>query len=385
VSRSVEVTRSHRAGRRGRALLAAALLAAGALLLSACDVQLAPTAASVNGTTISRSQLDGALQAIGQDKGYRCLIELSAYGGQRIDGAGQDTYDAGFTADVLTQLIEAKTLSEYVARLHLGEGSFVPALAREQAAAGLSPPSSSDGESSSCTDSGDEVLDAFSPGYRAIYVGFQADEDALAAHLAGASLSVKGLSSYAEAHRSTTTLDCTSAILVAHRALAEHLRAEVISHKASFAALAKADSLDTSSAADGGALGCLLPSELPAALGKVVAALPLGRVSVPAEYEGNYAIFVVSSHAEESPAQLASQLVTAESSKVTATITALLSHAKVTVSATYGHWAKTSNGFEVVAPGAPPARFVPNSAALLGPSHFVPPTPALPGSSGGSS
>ena len=235
--------------------------------LSGCNVRFSPYAAVVNGTEISQTQLSDALSAISADTGYKCAIQSS--GTTHIAGAGQGTYNAAFSAQVLSVLIQDKIVRQAVVRERIPEPSSLYPIALSQLDASTTPPST-------CPGSGASLVAAFAPSYRSLLIKFQEDEDALAAALAGVTLNPTDLAAYTAAHKNLMSLACVSVIEVAAKATATSLRGQLL-RGASFAALAKAHSVDTTSAPNGGALGCIPDAEFNAPLGADLAGLNIGR------------------------------------------------------------------------------------------------------------
>ena len=254
------------------ALASLAAICALAFGLSGCNVSLTPYAAIVNGSVISQTQLRSALSAIANNASYKCAIESN--GTTHVAGAGQGTYNSTFSAQVLSILVQDEAVRQYVASRALPEPSAVTPIALAQLEAATAPPST-------CPGSGQSVVAAFVPSYRSVLVKFQVDEDALSARLAGASLT--DLSSYVAAHRNVMSLACVSVIEVATEATAKSLRSRLLGG-ASFSSLAKADSTDSTTAADGGAIGCVPDSEFTAPLDVLIAGLKVGVVSSPISF-----------------------------------------------------------------------------------------------------
>lgn len=305
------------------------------------------------------------MRAIAANRGYTCLIESSSSNSQPIVGAGQDTFDTGFAAKVLTELIEGRVAAQAVARLGLPVGAYTAKFAREQAEADLSPPSSSSSAPSTCTESGVTVLEAFSPSYRSTYLSLQLDQDILGGYLSGARLTAVGLARYARTHPRLAHLDCTSAILVSGKSLAEKIESE-LARGVSFASLARRYTIDTATASTGGALGCIAPSELAGDLGGVISRLGVGVVSPPVSFSGDYAIFLVTGRRPEGPSQLTAEILSTAGSKVTAFVNRLLGRATVEVDPSYGSWSEKRGAIGVRPPGAPASRFEPAPAAVQG-------------------
>ena len=233
--------------RLSAALAGLVALAVSTLGLSGCNVRFSPYAAVVNGSEVSQTQMQDALSAIAANAGYRCTIE--AGGTSPVFGAGDGTYNAAFSAEVLSILIQDKVVGQDLVRLGLPEPASLQPVALAQVEAASTP-------ATGCSGTGASVIAAFPSSYRQQLIRFQVDEDVLAAHLAGTTLTAGGLAAYAASHRAATTLACVSVIVVETKATAAALRSRIV-RGASFAALAKAHSIDTSTAPKGGALGCI--------------------------------------------------------------------------------------------------------------------------------
>jgi PPIC-type PPIASE domain len=341
-----------------RSLLPVLLLAAaGALAISACDAQFLPEAARVNGAFVSQSTLNSALDSVASDSGYRCLLESSASGKSAVTGVSSGTYSASFAAGTLSLLIEAKAADVAFARAHLA----VTPLAREVARGNLSS-SFTPSEGSACTEPGSEVLATLGGGFEKALVGLQSDEDVLAARAVGASLSTAGVLAYAGRHARAIALDCTDAIEVASRAKAEQLRMAILGG-ASFATVARQNSLDAS-ASNGGELGCITASELTPPLGTTVASLPIGVISQPIDFSGEWLLFLVSSRRAPTLPQAAAEIVAAGTSSAAKEIDRFVAEAHVQVDPRYGTWTKVGTTYEVKAPKSPALRLLPNPSAV---------------------
>ncbi|MGH9304061.1 MAG: peptidylprolyl isomerase, partial [Acidimicrobiales bacterium] len=288
--------RAHRAHRAGTAAAFGVCLALLATVTSACNANLTPYAAKVGGATVSTGTLKAAMSNISSDSGYRCLLG----GGHEIPvkGAAEGTYSTVFASGVLTNLVRSEIIQQEAARHKLP----LPSSARAIAAAQLQQSLTSELSSSpSCQGTASGMWAHLGATYRNDLVNYQLAEDALAAEAAGTSLRPSDLARYATSHRSLTTQDCLSVIEVRSRAVAAKLRT-AIAGGASFAATAKAHSIDPSSAAAGGSIGCVLGSQLVAPLPAVVAALTPGTVSQPVKYQASWLLLLVTSRQTESAA-----------------------------------------------------------------------------------
>jgi parvulin-like peptidyl-prolyl isomerase len=343
--------------RLSAALAGVAALAVSTLGLSGCNVRFSPYAAVVNGSEVSQQQMQDAQSAVASNAGYRCTIQ--AGGTLRVAGAGDGTFNAAFSAEVLSILIQDKVVRQDLVRLGLPEPAGLDPVALEQLQAASAP-------ATGCTGTGASVVAAFPAAYRQQLIRFQVDEDVLAAHLAGATLTPGGLAGFEASHQAATTLACISVIVVKTKATAASLRRQLLGG-ASFAALAKAHSLDTSTAAQGGAIGCLPDAEFSAPLNKDVAALTIGRVSSPISFSSAWLLLLLTQRRPETYAQLVSSLLTEEQGPLGNLITRLVRAATVEIDPQYGSWKTATSPPRVEPNPGPPARYVPNPSASVGP------------------
>jgi hypothetical protein len=339
-------------------LASLAVIFALAFGLSGCNVRFSPYAAVVNGSEISQSQLRAALAAINANASYKCAVESS--GTAHITGAGQGTYNSAFSAEVLSILIQDKVVREYVSRLKLPEPADLVGIATSQVETSTAPPST-------CPGSGKSLIEAFPPAYRADLVRFQVDEDALAAYEAGTSLVPSTLSGYVARHSNEMSLACVSVIEVASKATAQSLRTQLQSG-ANFATVAKAHSVDTTTAPQGGALGCIADAEFTAPLDTVLAGLKLHEISSPIAFSSDYLLLEVTSRQSESYSQVVTSVLGAEQPTLNKVFPEVIKAAKVQLDPQFGTWSVSGALAKVVANVSPPAALVPNSSANAGPS-----------------
>jgi len=325
--------------------------------LSGCNVRFSPYAAVVNGSEISQTQLRAALSAVMNNAGYKCSIASS--GTTQIAGAGEGTYNATFGATVLSILIQDKVVRQEVARLGLPEPTGMDPVALAQIQAVSTP-------ASGCPGSGASVLAAFPASYRKLLVRFQLDEDALSARLAGTTLNPGPLGAYVARHKTEMMLACISVIEVGAKATALSLRSQILGG-ASFAVLARAHSIDSTTSSQGGVLGCIPDAEFTAPLNKVIAGLTVGRVSSPISFSSDWLLLLVSRREPETSQQLIPSLVTQEQSALNTYFPRLLGSAKVEVDPQYGTWITKGSLARVQANAGPPADVVPNAGANAGP------------------
>lgn len=342
----------------------AGLLAAG-LALSACNPNLAANAAQVNGQAISSSQLTSTLGDIANDANYTCVLS-SATGGLTTKGAGASTYAAPFAAQILTTLVEEKALAATLAARRLQVGPFARKVSTAALQSQLTPP-----QGSTCSVSGAAVLAGLPAQYRGFLVRLQAEQAVLLTDAAGVQLSAAGMARYAAAHPAESSLECVSAIETTSKSLATSLAAQV-RNGASFATLAKQHSIDATSAPAGGALGCVLPSQINSSLGATVSALQPGQVSAPLAFGSDWVIFQLTSRKPAPATEVAAVVLQSVAAKDTALIASALRHVRVHVDPTYGRWAKVSGVWQVVPPTGPPAGLLANPAAVTPPPATSP-------------
>jgi hypothetical protein len=339
-----------------------------------CNLQLAPYAAIVDGSTISQGQLNQALAKIAADPGYIC----SALSGASIpvQGAGSSTYDSRFARLVLATLIRVRAAAAAVEREHIEVTPFLTGLVGPQLIEQFGP-----NTQTGCTASGTKVLDSLGTSLHNSVVQLGDDLYALQAHADGLSLTLAGVQAYEAAHPAAARSVCLSLIEVATAKLAATLRTE-IEHGASFATLATKNST-SQTASQGGALGCAgeliiaEPAVLPTQIYQALPARP-GVVSAVVPYQGDYYLFEVTGLNAESPSQLAVDLIDSDPKPIGTILTQLDQTASVQIDPAYGSWggADAPGGLPILAPPAPAAKFLPNPGAAAAPTPTTVPAAA---------
>jgi hypothetical protein len=333
-----------------------------ALALSACGASVNSSAATVNGTGIPISQLTQALNDSTSSSLFSCLLS----GQSGVKGAGvHGTYSARFTAEQLSLLIEQNEIQAEVAKFHLVPTALATSLAANQVSSGLSPPSGS-----SCTATGAQVIASLPNSYRNLLSNLQVDQDLLSAHLAGATLTNSGVQTFAAAHPNIADLACVSVILVAKRATATSIINKIASGS-SFSALAKAQSIDSQSATNGGALGCVYPGQFSGTLAAAVSAAAVGKVSTPIAFGADYVVLEVTKRQSGTASGDALALVSSQTGAETALVNSLGRSDKVWVNSQYGSWSLSSGQFQVIPASGPPNADIvnPNAVTPLGDTY----------------
>ncbi len=351
-------------------LLAVASLAA---LASACDVS--PPAATVNGTVISQSTFDTEVATLASSPAAQCALELQGASLPSISGVSTSSVTTAFAAGELSSLVEQALLSQALARRHATVTTADLAAARADVAAELVPPAGS--TSSPCGAEGNQLLSELPRSFVSEQVAFQAEAERLLTLVAHVSVSRVAVAHYYLSHPADFAEDCLSGILVSTQAEANAIRSQIVSGAESFAAEARAHSLDTQSGPSGGSLGCVPATEItnPQLIG-VLLKLKVGQVSQPlfeqqATNSGGWVLIELTGRPEEPLTAVAAgirrQILSAHSSALQRELTKLIRRAKVNIDPRYGKWSSKAG---VTPPSPPPAK------DLLSPSADQPATGA---------
>lgn len=181
-----------------------------------------------------------------------------------------------------------------------------------------------------------------------------------------------------------------SHILVATQAEAEAVKAQ-LDGGADFAALAKTQSLDTTSGAQGGLVGCITAGQTVQQFQDAADALPIGQISDPVQTQ--YGFHIISAQAPTYAlfaTQIRQALEQQASGEVTGRIGRRLKRVTLKVNPRYGRIRRSTGGLEVVAPRQPSVRSQPPTTTTTRPTApggtGATPTPTAPsGSDSGTS
>lgn len=222
----------------------------------------------------------------------------------------------------------------------------------------------SEGTVSYCQDAsgapitGATLLSGLPADVRSAQVRSQAVDEKLLA--LGADLSPAAILEYYAANTSQFTAACVSHIVTATEAQANSIVSQ-LKAGASFAQLAKSNSIDTQTAANGGALGCdYTLAEVEQALG--VQSITVGQPPPPVSdsQSGEWEIYEVTSESVE-PLSAAVSVVkrellqtTSNVNRVSKEIVAFARRSEVTIDPQYGTW----KGVAIVPPIGPPSQFL---------------------------
>jgi hypothetical protein len=167
---------------------------------------------------------------------------------------------------------------------------------------------------------------------------------------------------------------CPSGKFVSHILLrtqqqAAATRRVIESGRASFAALAKAQSTDTQSGANGGGLGCLSPSEFVEPFQSAAEGAQMGVVTPPVKTQFGYHLILVRPWDAQRDQQYAQTLAQAAS----AVLTQRLKDVKVWVNPLYGSWGQVTDSqgnpsLAVIPPVVPAPRVCREATAACAPT-----------------
>jgi len=341
-----------------------------------CDVS--PPAATVNGSTISQSQLDSVLSAVvgNKDQYVACALQLQGTNlPSSLAGAGGSTVSSDLASYELSTLVLDELVSQDLARHHhsVTSDAISKAATDLETEFGLSASSASSSGSQSCLGqlSGRQLLLHLPSSFSSEQVRYLADQEQLAVAVAHVDLSTASIEHYYFAHASEFAETCISDIEVTTQAQAQSILGTITSGAASFATEAQQLSLDTQTAPNGGVVSpCFSSSQLQSStVLSSVSTLSAGQVSQPIQVTAStgsavWLLLQVDSKPEVPLSQATSQirlaLLSAGSSTLSREFDRLSSRAKVSVDPRYGTWNHLRG---VQAPVPPPAKYLLSPAA----------------------
>jgi hypothetical protein len=353
------------------AIAALAIIATGALA-SACDAT--PPAASTDGASISRGALNSQLANLQGDIAGACLLQLestqlASVSGEGAGGAG--TYQMVFAVAVLNNDIDNLLAEQYAASLGMtvtsaeltkAKTSFESTLSGEISASVAQAQES--GTASYCQDAsgngitGAELLGALPASIQAAEIRNQAVDQLLLAR--GADLSAQAILNYYAKNQTSFTADCVNVIATDSQAHADALIAQ-LNGGAAFTDVAKANSQDSTTASNGGALGCnYTEARVEQALSQT--AVTVGKPIGPTQdaSSGKWIIYEVTSQTVEPLTEAAGivkqELLQTSSNvaRVSKEIVSFARQANVSVDPQYGTW----KGLTIITPVAPPTQYL---------------------------
>jgi hypothetical protein len=332
------------------------VVAAGAL-------SLRPTAVSVDGMSISRAALDTQLDTIAGDPAFACYLDASVAvrSGNlaalpSVSGSAAGTFDTHFVDFWLSQQVDNLLVETLANDEHLRIDSTALSAGRADLASSIDSVLAqaavdSGSQGGVCAPSGASVVATLPASMADGLVRAQAAGDLVLAHAAGFGLARGDLERYFGAHRSRFRTICLSAIQVASASAAATVRAAVEAGEA-FATAARTESTDTSSAPNGGVLGCFTANQgAYSTVAHDTSGLSVGQISQPIANNGSYLLLMPTSYLPAAfnavvPA-VRQAVLEAGSAKAAKQLRALTTRATVSVDPRYGGWsAKGGVGIE---------------------------------------
>ena len=337
-----------------------ALVAALLLALAGCGGADA-RGATVNGSEITAATINRELNAIRNNQQYVEAVEQAS---QIVvvdeEGGGSGGIDSAFAARVLTRQIIFKLITTEVEKREIE----ISAEIREQAEADLLSQVG-----------GEDVWNQFPEDYRNDLIGWNAGALALQANILGLeSLDDESLQQYYEDNPDQFEQACARHVLVETEEEANEAKAE-LDGGADFGEVARARSLDTGSAEQGGELPCSFPGLFQPEFDEAVFSQPVGEVGDPVETVFGWHVIEVTSR--EQPAfetvadDVRSQIQQLSQTEFTDWLQGALSEAEVDVDPKYGEWNPISS--QVEPPDAPAS---PSTVPAAPETELLPEAPA---------
>jgi len=347
---------------------AVAAVAAVAAVVVAGAFSVPANALTVDGVSISRATLNRDLAVIQQNQAFGCYLDASVAVRSANQAAlptmtrnGGATYDTRYVDFWLSQQINNLLVEHLAASEHLSFDATALAAGRSDLLGNISSTlaeaAAATGQSAVCAPSGAAIVSTLPSAMVDELVRAQAAGDLVLSHAAGYGLGTTDLARFFSSHQSAFQTICLSGIQTTDQATANTVRSAIVAGEP-FATAAQADSTDTQSAANGGALGCFSANE--GAYDTVAAdvkGLAVGQLSQPLANNGSYLLLVVTS---EQPAAFDAvipavrQAILADgSAKATKQLSGLTKTARVSIDPRYGRWSGAS-GIGIQSPLTPP-------------------------------
>lgn len=291
---------------------------------------------------VSRDALLSEVGSIIADKPFATFLKQ-----QKFTVNTDLSADSKLTAIWLSQLIQQQAIDALFASRHV---KVTPAVQTQAAKDVVSSFPTAD------------IFPAFNPKFRATLTDRQARSEALLASYIDTSDAAA--QAYYRAH--TSQFGCPSGRNVSHILVATKAAAQGIIDQlkggASFATLAKQDSTDKQSGAQGGVLGCLAAKEFVAPFQTAAQGAPFGTPIGPVHSQFGYHVILVTKAPASSFASSRTQVVAALKTQgqqaAQAAVTGLLKSFKVHLDPRFGTWGPVTNSqgqtqYAVTAPTTP--------------------------------
>ncbi len=325
-----------------RALVVLAVAAVS--LLAACG-SAAPYAAKVNGERISQREVNRELDAILDNRPYLERLQQGFEQQQpplRVPGEGKGTFDTIFVARLLDRRILVSLVHQEVARRNLP-------LDLRAARADVETSFADDPEASR------RMFRAFPAAYRDELVRTAAEVQALEAALTKP-VSDADVKSFYDQNPALFSQACVRHILVDNADKANQIKARIAAGE-DFAAIARAESKDTATAANGGDLGCVPESALPPEGRVAVTEAQPGQVIGPIRTDRGFYVIQVQSTTTQPIEAVAGQirqfLESQSGNAISEFLEKALAEAEIEVNPRYGRFERAGERPAVVPPDLP--------------------------------
>ena len=266
---------------RRLAVLVLCTLAFGA----ACSRTSSAPAATVNGTTIPTHDLVDELNAIQANPDFINSLQSAApTGGISVVGSTAGSFDAAFVSQVLLRELDYSMIHAEVVKRHVVIDDACRNQARNDAKLNLGNKDATVGE---------QLFNKFPKPYQDLLVQRNAEVIALQANLSGQQCGKDpDAEGYYNTHPDDFTKVCVSFIAVADQATADTVLAQARGGT-DFTALVNQYSIDPTSKANGGAVGCALPSAFTPTVAALLTAAKPGDVLDPIPGDSGFSIVKV--------------------------------------------------------------------------------------------
>jgi hypothetical protein len=335
-----------------------AVLVASALGLSACAGGASGYAFVYGGQTTTQATVDRELKALAGNKRFAKAVE------QGGNGTKLTNSDGSITSDISAAWVNA--LVQYEAFERAVEQGGIKVTAADRTAAQAQAAALFGGAS---------VFAAFPKWFRDLELDREANKVAYVRER-GKAPTDADVRAYYEQNKASI---CPSGKLVSHIMVASKEAADAIEAQLAaggdFATLAKANSTDTTSRAQGGSLGCFAAGQYPTEFENAANALAPGQISVPVQSQlGWHVISVTPVTYDVAKSSIESKLAQDESTRINAVVGKQVAKAGLKVNPRYGKVSRTASGVQVVPPAPPAVRDEPTSTSTTA----VPGVPTAP-------
>jgi parvulin-like peptidyl-prolyl isomerase len=310
------------------AVLVLSLLLAGA----ACTSTTSASAASVNGNKLSTDDLVEELNAIQANPDYITALQSGQpSNGITVVGSKPGSFDAAFVSQVLLRQLDYSLIRSEIAKRKVAISDACRRQARDDAMLNLGQQNAQAGQA---------LFTKFPKRYQDLLVDRNTDVLALEAVLNGQTCGQSlDAQSYYDAHKDQFTKQCISLIAVPDQATADNVVAQARAG-ADFASLVQQYSVDPTSKAQGGAVGCLLVDQFNPSVASLVTGAKVGDVLDPLPGQGGVSILKLTDRQVAPFSEVQSQAAQLAQSSSTQAFGSWLqearANAKVTVDPRYG-------------------------------------------------